>query len=92
MKTPRLGVELELQLPAYAIATQDSSHTCGLYHSSQQCQILNPLIEARDQTCVLMDARQFVSAEPQRELLQLQELMVFFSFCSGQALGYFCFG
>ena len=29
---------------------------CHLQHSSQQCQILNPLIEARDQTHVLMDA------------------------------------
>ena len=25
-----------------------------LYHSSQQCQILNPLSEARDWTCILM--------------------------------------
>ena len=48
---PRLGAELELQLPAYAIATatQDPRHICDLYHSSwQQCQILNPLNEARD--------------------------------------------
>ena len=27
----------------------------GLHHSSQQCQILNPMNEARDQTCILMD-------------------------------------
>ena len=26
-----------------------------LYHSSQQCQILDPLIKARDQTFILMD-------------------------------------
>ena len=26
-----------------------------IYHSWQQCQILNPLSEARDQTCILMD-------------------------------------
>ena len=33
----------------------DPSNTCGLHCGSQQCQILNPLIEARDQICVLMD-------------------------------------
>ena len=57
MKVPRLGVELELQLPASATATatQDLSHICDLHHSLWQCWILNPLSEARDQTCVLMD-------------------------------------
>ena len=52
LEVPRLGVESELQQPvcATAIATQDLSCTCNLYHSSWQCQILNPLIEARDQT------------------------------------------
>ena len=40
MEVPRLGVELELQLLAYTTdtATQDPSHLCDLYHSSQQCQ------------------------------------------------------
>ena len=49
MDLPRLGVEWELQLPAYAIATamQDPSHVCNLHHSSWQYQILNPLSEAR---------------------------------------------
>ena len=49
---PRLGVCLELQLPAYAIATAtpDPSHICCLHHSSQQHQILNPLSEAKNQT------------------------------------------
>ena len=57
MKVPRLGVETELWLPTYATATAtpDPSRICELPHSSWQCQILNPLIEARDQTCVLMD-------------------------------------
>jgi len=57
MEVPRLGVELELQLPAYVIATAmpDPSHVCDLHHSSRQRQILNPLSEARDRTCVLMD-------------------------------------
>ena len=49
MEVPRLGVELELQLLVYATATAmwDPS-LCNLHHSSQQCQILNPLSEARD--------------------------------------------
>ena len=57
MEVPRLGVELELQLPAYATATAmwDPSHICNLQHSSQQCQIVNLLSEARDQTHVLID-------------------------------------
>ena len=58
MDVPKLGVELELQLPVYttAIATQDPSHVCGLPHSSWQCKILNPLAGARDHTHILMDA------------------------------------
>ena len=56
LEVPRLGVKSELLLPACAraTATQDPSHTCNLHHSSQQCQILNPLSEARDRTCNLM--------------------------------------
>ena len=56
MEIPRLGVESKLQLPAYATAmeTPDPSCVCDLHHSSWQCRILNPLIEARDRTCILM--------------------------------------
>ena len=56
MEVPRLGAELELQLPAYTTATamQDQSCVCDLHHSSRQHWILNPLSEARDQTCTLM--------------------------------------
>ena len=55
-----LGVESELQLPAYTTVTAmlDLSHICDLQHSSQKCQILDPLSEARDQTCNLMDTSQ----------------------------------
>ena len=42
MEVPRLGVESEVA-------------AAGLRHSSQQCQILNPTSEAKDQTCILMD-------------------------------------
>ena len=56
---PRLGVYLELQLPAYATATAtpDPSRICHLHHSSRQRWILNPLSESRDQTHVLMDTK-----------------------------------
>ena len=54
MEVPRLGVELELKLPAYTTATatamQDPNHVCNLHHGSQQHQILNPLSKARDRT------------------------------------------
>ena len=42
---------------AYATATAplDPSRICNLSHSLQQCQILNSLSEARDQTHILMD-------------------------------------
>ena len=45
MEVPRLGVELELQLPPYtaAPATWDLSCICKLCHSFWQCQILNTL-------------------------------------------------
>ena len=56
MDIPRLWIESELQLPSYATTTPmlDPSHIFDLHHSSQQCQILNPPSEARDQTCNLM--------------------------------------
>ena len=55
MEVPRLGVQSELQLPAYTTATQDWSSVCDLHCSPPQCQIYNPLSEARDQTHILMD-------------------------------------
>ena len=56
MELPRLGVESELQLPAYATATAtgDPSCICDLHHSSWQRWIPYPLREARDQTRNLM--------------------------------------
>ena len=52
MEIPGLGVKLELQLPAHtrATATPDLSHIWDLHCSLLQCQILNLLSEARDQT------------------------------------------
>ena len=58
-EVPWLGAESELQQPAYATATamQDPSHSCDLPHTSWQCQILDPLSEARDRTHILMVTR-----------------------------------
>jgi len=55
MEIPRLGGQLELQL--LATAMQDPSCICNLHHSSQQCQIPDPLSEVRDWTRILMDTR-----------------------------------
>ena len=52
MELPRLAVKSEPQLPASATATAMHDLSCA---SSLQHHILNPLSEARDQTCVLMD-------------------------------------
>ena len=39
MEVPRLGVEVELQPPAYTTATvtPDPSHVFDLHHRSEQC-------------------------------------------------------
>ena len=62
-EVPRLGVESELQLPTYttAIAMPDLNHICNLHHSLWQCWILNPLSEAWDQTCILMDTNRVLN-------------------------------
>ena len=65
MEIPRLGVKL-----AYTTARRNPSHNCILHHSSLKHQILSPLSEARDQTCVFMVPVGFITAEPQQELLE----------------------
>ena len=52
LEVPRLDIKSELQVPACTTATAmgDLSHACHLHHSSQQCQILNPLSDTRDRT------------------------------------------
>ena len=69
MEVPRPGVKSELQLLAYstATATPDPSCICDLHYSLWQCQILNPLSEARDEAHILTET----SPEPQWELLEL---------------------
>ena len=81
LEVPGLRVKSELQLPAdtTAIAVWDPSRVCSLHYSSRQCQLLNPLSMARDQTCILMDTRRkkwgFITAEQQWELYH------FWGFC-----------
>ena len=57
MEVPRLGVKSEIQLPAYTTATAVPYSSCifSLCCSLWQRQILNPLSEARDRTCILTD-------------------------------------
>ena len=68
---------------ATATATLDSSHICDLFHSLQQYQIFNPLSEARDWTCILIDnlgslTTWATSGAPQNSLL-IWGLLVFTS-------------
>ena len=63
MEVPRLGVESELQPQQRGIRAASGTYTTG--HGSQ---ILNPLSEARDRTCVLMDASWFIITKPPWEL------------------------
>ena len=56
MQIPRLGVESELQLPAYATGT-DLSQVNDLHYSSQQQQ----MSKARDQTCIQMGTGQVLN-------------------------------
>ena len=74
VEVPRLGVELELQLPAYTTVTAmlDLSCVCNLHHhldhNSWQCWILNPLSEPRIEPISSWILVGFVTAEPQWEL------------------------
>ena len=59
MEVPRLGVESELQLPAYTpdTAMPDPSYICHPHCSVQQCRIPNPLSTAKDQTRILKETK-----------------------------------
>ena len=69
MEVPRLGVKLELQLPATPQPQEHRIQTPSMtYTTSQQCRILNPLSEARDGTQILMGLVGLFTSEPQQEL------------------------
>ena len=72
MEVPRLGVQSELQLPAYAIATVkwDPSPICDLYHSSWQSQSLAHWVSPGIKPASSWIPVGFVIAEPWQELLR----------------------
>ena len=59
----QLGVKLDLQLPAYITATAMlyRSWIFHLHCRLWQCQIFNPLSEARDQTHIITDTSQVLN-------------------------------
>ena len=63
MEVPRLGVESEMQLLAYTIATLMPDLRCvyNLCCSLWQRWTLNPLSKARDLTLILMDTIGFLT-------------------------------
>ena len=88
MEGPRPGVKSELQQPAYAtaMAMPDSRHIYDLCHSLQQCQILNPLSETRDQICFLMDASWVLNplrhSRNSKHIIFLKQKSEYLPFCS----------
>ena len=74
MEAPRLGVELELQLPAYTHSHSNTKSKLCLWPTPQLTAVarsFNPLMEAKDQTHILMDTSQVFTTEPQWEYPQI---------------------
>ena len=71
MEVPRLGVELEIQLPAYTKGTEmpDPSCICYLPYSSWQCGSLTHWERPGIKLATLWFLDGFVSAAPWRDLL-----------------------
>ena len=91
MEFPRLEVEAKLQLPAYTTSTAmpDLSRICSLHHRFPQHRILNPLSEAGDGTCILMDPSQILnplsySRNSALQVLLAQFLMAFLKITRGR--------
>ena len=61
MEVPRLEVESDLQSLAYATAIAIARSELGLRLAPQLTAMPDPLSEAGDQACVLMDASQIRS-------------------------------
>ena len=57
MEVPKPGVKLEMQVPAYTIATAigDLRYICDLCQNLQQRRIFNLMSKARDQMHILKD-------------------------------------
>ena len=54
---PRVDLKPQLQTYTTATATPDLSYICDLSHILRQCQILNQLSKARDETRILMETK-----------------------------------
>ena len=84
MKVPRLGAELQLQLPAYATATAMAGVTCtfDLHHCSLWIHwILKLVSKAGDRTQILRDTMSgSLPTEPQQEPLFVDFPLFFFFF------------
>ena len=72
-EVPRLGIKSDLQLQACTTATAmlDPSQICNLHHSLQQHWIHNPLSEAGDGICILMDTSQVFNLMSQNSRMYL---------------------
>src|SRR5512134_854213 len=81
MEVPRLGVESELQPPAYAraTATRDPSRVCNLHHSSRQRRIVNPLSKGRDRTRNLIVNHCGTTGTPDYTFLMPSDVEIFFT-------------
>ena len=77
MEVPRLGIKLELHLPAYATATatQDPSHVCDLHHSSRQCGSLTHWVSRRIEPAISWFLVGFVNHWATTEVLILANLL-----------------
>ena len=80
MEFPEVGVKLDLQLPAYTTATAtamlDLNRICNLPCGLQQHQVLDPLSEARDWTCVLVDTSRVLNSLSHNENSRSQFLII----------------
>ena len=78
MEVPRLGAELELQLPAYApaTATQDQSHFCNFTRAHGNTGSLTHWTRPGIKLASSHILVGFIIAEPQWELLGINILMV----------------
>ena len=77
MEILSLGVESELQLPAYTIARQHRIRATSATHTVSQGNTgLNPLSEARDGTHILIDTSLLAGFVTHWELQEIKQCLV----------------
>ena len=89
VEVPRLGVESELQPPAYTAGPQDPSLICDLHHSSQQCQIPTHWVRPGMEPAFSWILVGVVTAEPQWELPILYSRLLCWRSIDHRCLGLF---